>query len=106
VKANNEDWQTAQMANDPNSGTKGKFFTATLNLPVGNNTVSIVASDLNSPPKQTTQNYSLTVAGGVGKTYSYDLNGNMTMNGSQTYEWDAEDRLMKITQLSTNWSTS
>jgi RHS repeat-associated protein len=67
-----------------------------LNLITSNNTVSVVASDLNSPPKQTTQNYSLTVAGGVGKTYSYDLNGNMTMNGSQTYEWDAEDRLTAI----------
>ncbi len=32
------------------------------------------------------------------KTFTYDLAGNMTGDGTRTFQWDAENRLAKITQ--------
>lgn len=33
---------------------------------------------------------------GVDESYSYDLNGNMTSDGTRTFEWDAENRLVAV----------
>jgi RHS repeat-associated protein len=34
---------------------------------------------------------------GMQTNFTYDANGNMTSDGTNTYEWDAENRLIKIT---------
>ena len=44
----------------------------------------------------------MTVAGGTGKTLAYDLNGNMTSDGTNSYAWDAENRLILVTYPGTN----
>jgi RHS repeat-associated protein len=89
--------QAAKMANDPASLTKGKTFTASLDLQPGSQNVAVVATDFGrGSGNVTTKNYSLTVNGGTSKTFTYDDNGNCTGNGSVTYEWDAEDRLTAI----------
>ena len=71
-------------------------FSGDVPLPPGSNTVGIVAKDpLNNT---TTNNYTVTIASGTARALTYDLNGNMTDNGNgQTYEWDAVNRLTKIT---------
>lgn len=44
----------------------------------------------------------MSVASGTGRTLAYDLNGNMTSDGTNTYAWDAENRLIQITYPGTN----
>ena len=39
-----------------------------------------------------TNTYQVTQSGAT-KTLTYDANGNLTGDGTKTYEWDAEDRL-------------
>ena len=59
----------AKIIQDPNSASNGKIFTAALNLPVGNNTVSVTATNFAMPtPFVTTKNYQLTVVDVPAKT--------------------------------------
>ena len=47
----------------------------------------------------TTNQYQVIVGSAGGqKTLTYDLNGNCTSDGTRTYEWDAANRMVKITQ--------
>lgn len=99
--------QTAKMTQDPNSASNGKIFTSALNLPTGNNNVAVVATDFASPTAHvTTSNYVVNVAGGPGKTFAYDANGNLTnvvtATTTNNYAWDAENQLVKITLLTNN----
>jgi RHS repeat-associated protein len=43
----------------------------------------------------------LTPSGGTGLTYSYDANGNVLSDGTRNYTWDAENRLLTITEIAT-----
>lgn len=94
--------QNAQVMPDQTSATGGRIFSATVSLPTGNNTVTVTAEDFGagSGPhhggNETSQDYSLTVAAGAARTFTYDDNGNCTAKGNVTYEWDAEDRLVAI----------
>jgi len=49
-----------------------------------------------------TNGYALSVNGGTGSTLTYDLDGNMTSDGTNTFLWDAENRMIKITYPGTN----
>jgi len=40
--------------------------------------------------------YALSVANGASATLTFDLNGNMTSDGTNSYSWDAENRLLSI----------
>jgi RHS repeat-associated protein len=97
----------ARMTQDPNSASNGKIFTAALNLPAGNNTVTVVATNFALPTSfETTKNYQLTVVDMPAKTFAYDANGNLTneVTAATTngYSWDAEDRLVQITLFTNN----
>jgi len=71
-----------------------------VSLPVGFNPVTITATNLNGDIG--TSNYSLTVAGGPRITFAYNLAGNLTNRATATttdeYDWDAENRLVELTQ--------
>ncbi len=69
-------------------------FDGTANVSVGTNTVAITATDING--NRRTNNYQVSVPGGVNASFVYDLNGNLTSDGSKTYEWDAANRLVAI----------
>jgi RHS repeat-associated protein len=43
----------------------------------------------------------LTPSGGTGRTYTYDANGNVVSDGLRKYTWDAENRLLSITEIAT-----
>ncbi len=77
----------------------GNVFEAELNLPVGQNTVTIQAQD--GSGNVAVKNYSVTVTGG-GATYTYDANGNLTqkVEGADTwvYTWNALDELTAVTK--------
>jgi RHS repeat-associated protein len=49
-----------------------------------------------------TNGYAVSVNGGSTTSLSYDLNGNMTSDGTNSYSWDAENRMIKITYPGTN----
>lgn len=61
----------------------------------GNNTVTVVATDVNS--NTTTNRYNVTVTGSGSKTLIYDPNGNLTSDGTRTFEWDALNQLTAVT---------
>ena len=74
-------------------------FVAEVSISTGTNTVPVVATDYSSNSQ--TNNYQLVVSsGGVSRTLSYDLNGNLISNVTATltatYEWDAVNRLVAI----------
>ncbi len=67
----------------------------------GQTEVTVTATDYDNPtPQTTTQRYNINVSG-TSKAYLYDANGNLTFDGTRTYEWDAENRLLKVTEGTT-----
>jgi RHS repeat-associated protein len=80
-------------------------FVGSATVGLGTNVVPVIATDYNGNSR--TNNYQLVVTNnGVAKTITYDLNGNetfvVTATGTNTYQWDAANRMIQITQLSTN----
>src|SRR5206468_5527786 len=61
----------------------------------GNNTVTVVATDVNG--NTTTNRYNVAVTGSGSKTLAYDANGNLTSDGTRTFEWDPLNRLTAVT---------
>ncbi len=68
-------------------------FTANQLLP-GWNQTEVSATD--AVPNTTTVPYGVYTVAPNGSTPSYDMNGNMTGDGTNTYLWDAENRLIEI----------
>ena len=85
--------QSATITVNPAS-SGGRIFTGPANVPAGNQTVPVTATDLSG--NTATKAYSLTVIGGTNKAYAYDNNGNCTTAGTATYDWDGADRLVAI----------
>jgi RHS repeat-associated protein len=67
-----------------------------LSVPVttGANTLTLVSTDVNT--NSTTNTATFTVAAAGSRTFSYDVNGFTTNDGSRTYDWDGAGRLVKI----------
>jgi len=72
------------------NGFEGKAAVTT-----GNNTVTVVAADVNG--NAATNRYNLVVTGSGSKTLVYDANGNLTGDGTRTFEWDPLNRLTAVT---------
>lgn len=51
----------------------------------------------NAVPNTKTNGYELSLNSGSSTSLSFDANGNMTSDGTNTYAWDAENRLIQIT---------
>ena len=72
-------------------------FSAQVYVQPGQQSVEITARDAQG--RQTVGHAQLTVeAGAANPLVTYDLNGNETGDGAHTYDWDAANRLVKITQ--------
>ncbi|HEY9684985.1 MAG TPA: RHS repeat-associated core domain-containing protein [Oculatellaceae cyanobacterium] len=63
-------------------------------LPSGTSYASVSAKDGGGNTKTNTSVYSTT--GAPSTSLTYDANGNMTSDGTNTYVWDAENRLIQI----------
>ena len=74
----------------------GTRFEKSVTLPAGTNTVTVAAVDPSG--NANSKNYRVVVSGGLTQSFTYDANGNMTSDGTRTYAWDAENRLIKITE--------
>ena len=77
----------------------GNVFEADLEMAPGTNTVTLEATDASGNVR--TQTYEADVAGS-GATYDYDANGNLTekveAGETWTYEWNAENQLIRVTK--------
>jgi RHS repeat-associated protein len=73
------------------------------NLPVvpGTNNVSIVALDGSGNAK--TNKYQIVVPGVTATSCAYDADGNCLSDGTRSYQWDALNRLIQITQGSNTY---
>jgi RHS repeat-associated protein len=69
-------------------------FSGTALLPAGTSLASVTAKDGSGNTKTNTSAYSTT--GRPSTALTYDANGNMTSDGTNTYVWDAENRLVQI----------
>lgn len=84
-------------------GVQNTNFVAYADTALGTNTITLKATDYSNNTR--TNKYQLVVTNnGVAKTLSYDLNGNLTnavtATSTNSYEWDAANRLIKIIQRS------
>jgi hypothetical protein len=88
--------QTLGVSAPANTATLAfsQAFSGTSPLPSGASTASVTAVDGSSNTK--TNNYQLTATGTPSTSLTYDANGNMTSDGTNSYQWDAENRLIKI----------
>ncbi|PZM81157.1 MAG: hypothetical protein DKT66_18200 [Candidatus Melainabacteria bacterium] len=69
-------------------------FSANPALPAGSSTAAVAATDgANNTKTVLQQNH---VGSPSSQTLTFDLNGNMTSDGTNTYKWDAANRLIEI----------
>lgn len=92
---------TDEPANVTVQGTPARMlsatnFTAMADVVSGTNTVPVVAQDGSGNTR--TNNYQIVAATIAPRTFTYDANGNTLDDGERTYEWDAANRAVKITQ--------
>jgi RHS repeat-associated protein len=71
-----------------------RVFSGNATLPTGTTTNAVAAVDGGS--NQVTNNYQLSVKGPATQVSCYDYNGNLLSDGTNTYQWDAENRLVQI----------
>jgi RHS repeat-associated protein len=69
-------------------------FEGSAALNPGTNTATIIATDPSGNAR--TNTYEVPVSG-TATTYTYDVNGNLTSNGTRVFEYDAENRLTRVT---------
>lgn len=75
-------------------------FEAFVKMTGGNNNIAITATDYSGNNNNATNNYSISVTAGANNTLVFDNNGNTTYSTipAISYNWDAKDRLVKITK--------
>jgi RHS repeat-associated protein len=76
-------------------------FRGTAAVTTGTNTVPVIATDAYS--HVTTNRYQVVIPPAA-SSYTYDLNGNLTYDGSRTFAWDAKNQLVKITYADTSYT--
>ena len=80
------------MVNGQAADTKSdNSFEGKATVTAGDNTVRVVATDVDG--NTATNRYNVAVTGSDSKTLVYDANGNLTSDGTRTFEWDPLNRL-------------
>jgi RHS repeat-associated protein len=74
-------------------GAGGSVFSGSAVLASGTSTVAIAATDASG--NTATASYDVDVAASSG-AFTYDANGDLTAQGTTTYEWDAANRLVRV----------
>lgn len=86
--------KSASVNSTPMTLTYSKAFTGNATLITGSNSASIQAVDGGN--NTATLNKTVTVDSGSSTALTYDSDGNLTNDGTNTYQWDAENRLVRI----------
>jgi RHS repeat-associated protein len=82
----------------PATVTADGRFEAQAVVPGGTGQVAVTATD--PAGNLRTNTYEVT-QGATSASFTYDANGNMTSDGTRTYEWDAENRLVAVKEGAT-----
>jgi len=86
---------TVTVEGQPASVTGAGAFAGFAPVTVGNNTITLQATDGSNNTR--TSNFSVNVTASVNKSFTYDLNGNLLSDGTRSFLWDAANRLVQIT---------
>ena len=79
------------------TGSASTTFTAVTPVVAGSNNIVISATDASS--NGVTRTLSVNVSGGTPiPSLTYDFDGNLTNDGTQTYEWDSANRLTTVNE--------
>ena len=81
------------VAGTPARGAGSTVFAGSAVLASGTSTVALTATDASG--NTSTKSYEIDVPSTTG-TFAYDANGNLTQQGTKTYEWDAQNRLTRV----------
>jgi len=81
------------------SVSAGNLYEAWVDVALGPNDLTVKATDYATPTvNESIHAWRVNVTGGTPRKFTYDANGNTLSDGIRTCQWDAEDRLVKITQ--------
>jgi len=86
---------TVTVAGAPAAVGPTNTFQGTATVPSGTSNVVVSATD---PSGNTRTNTYQVSQSGTGKNLTYDLNGNLTGDGTRSFEWDIENRLVAVNQ--------
>lgn len=89
---------TVTIEGSPATVTSDNRFAGIAQVGVGTTQVVVKAKDYSG--NERTNTYEVGVSG-TSKSFTFDANGNMTGVGTRTFGWDAENRLVKVTEDST-----
>ncbi len=82
----------------PATVTADNRFEGQAVVPSGTGQVAVTATDPSGNVRTSTYQVS---QGATSKSFTYDLNGNTTSDGTRTFEWDAENRLVAVKEGAT-----
>jgi RHS repeat-associated protein len=82
----------------------GNSYEASVDVSPGNNTITVRATDVNSPPTTVTKSWSVNVSGGTSRNFGYDDCGNLLSDGVRQFTWDAANRMKTATVGGTEYS--
>jgi RHS repeat-associated protein len=94
--------QIAGQLNEPGSVTidgqpavvdASNRFVGKKSISAGTNAFTVTATDSSGNARSQIYDVDST---GTGRTLTYDANGNLTADGTRTFEWDAENRLVAV----------
>ncbi len=74
----------------------GTSFVGTVTATTGTNNIQISAKD--AAGNTTTHTWQVVATSGTNQTLTYDPDGNLLNDGTQTYEWDAANRLTAVNE--------
>jgi len=88
--------QPVTINGNPTMMLSSQSFIGNPTLPSGATSTSVSAT-AGGGSGTTTNSYTLNAIGASSVTLTFDANGNMTSDGTNSYSWDAENRLLQIT---------
>lgn len=90
----NKALKSATVNSNPATLNYTEEFQGNATLSTGNNNIPVAVTDGANNTK--TNNYQVVAGTGSSASPTFDANGNMTSDGTNTYAWDAENRLVRI----------
>ena len=84
---------TITIQGQPETVSSANVFEGTATIPSGTSTFTVAATDTNN--NVTSKTYEIESVGSS-KTFTYDANGNLTSDGTRTFEWDARNQMVAV----------
>lgn len=91
----NKALKSATVNSNPATLNWTEEFQGNATLSTGNNNIPVAVTDGANNTK--TNSYQVVAGTGSSASPTFDANGNMTSDGTNTYAWDAENRLIQVT---------